>query len=282
MEIVERSPRSPRSLWESCLQITGSLRSTYESEVPPFSLRGILEHFEVDEVRERLLDRDARLLVDGGRIVIEVNLLFPKVRRRLSIAHEIAHMIVNECAGRARLSISHGDPEEEALCNRLAGELLAPAWALRGYLERSPELLAQEDSIRCSTVFRAAAAFGVSVDVICRRIFQDLRLAPPKIAIIWRERENAQKRPSERSLRICSVWRAPVTVGFVPLNKTAPKDSVISKAFQNGGFLYKEEQIAMGGLAGKFAVEAAAFKCFTSPASRTPATAVLSLLSKTS
>jgi hypothetical protein len=69
---------------------------------------------------------------------------------------------------------------------------------------------------------------------------------------------------------------------FVPLNKTASPDSVISKAFQNGGVLYREEQITMGGLTGKFAVEAAAFKCFASPTSRLPSTAILSLLCKAS
>jgi hypothetical protein len=270
-------------LLSSCVGAVEKLRSFYQTEVPPFSLQSFLDHFGVAEVRERLLDRDARLILEGGRLVIEVNVLFPKVRRRLSVAHEIAHMVVNECANRGKLCPSRNDPKEESLCNRLAGDLLVPAWALRSHLQQAPDLLLQEENlIRCSTVLSAASAFGVSVDVISRRIFQDLKLAPRRIAIIWRERENFQNRSSERGLRICSVWRSPATPGFIPLNKTAPCDSVITEAFQKGGTLFKEEEITLGGLSGRFSVEAAAFGYRSWPGSRIPSRAILSLLSQTS
>jgi Zn-dependent peptidase ImmA (M78 family) len=279
VETLGLQPPARADLSSSCMQAIEKLRSVYETSVPPFTLQGLLEHFCVAEVRERLLDRDARLIVEGGRIIIEVNSIFPKVRRRLSVAHEIGHMIVNECDGRSKLSVSHGDPSEESLCNRLAGELLVPGWALRDYLGREPELIAQGDcSIRCSTVLAAASVFGVSVDVICRRIFQDLALAPGKVAIIWRERENSRTKSSERALRICSVWRSSPNLQFIPLNKTAPAHSVISQAFRNGGLLFQEEDLTIGRLIGRFEVEAGAFKCLALPGSGTRSTAILSLL----
>jgi len=270
-------------LLSSCADAVEDFRPLYETSGPPFSLRGVLDHFRVGEVRERLLDRDARLIVEGDRAIIEVNSIFPRVRRRLSVAHEIAHMIVNECDGRSKLSVSHGDPAEESLCNRLAGELLAPDWALRNYLEREPDHLIPQGnrSIRCSTVLTAASVFGVSVDVISRRIFQDLGLAPSKVAIIWRERENSRTQSSERALRICSVWRS-LASQFIPLNKTAPAHSVIAKAFRNGGFLFQEEELTIGGLVGRFGVEAAGFKCLALPGSQTSSIAVLSLLEQVS
>jgi IrrE N-terminal-like domain len=173
VNIASSVAASPSALLRSCRKAVERLRPLYETSLPPFSLEPFLDHFGVAEVRERLLDRDARLITEGGRVVVEVNLLFPKVHRRFSIAHEIAHMIVNECAGRARLFISHGDAEEEQLCDLLAGELLVPPWALRTHIERYPELLAGEKSAHLAGVLHAARAFAVCADVVSSRVFQD-------------------------------------------------------------------------------------------------------------
>jgi len=85
----------------------------------------LLQKFDIHQVRERLLDRDARLILEGGRAIIEVNSLFTLQRRRFSIAHEIGHIILNECAGRDRFSVSYGDPTEESYCDQIAETLVA-------------------------------------------------------------------------------------------------------------------------------------------------------------
>jgi Zn-dependent peptidase ImmA (M78 family) len=237
---------------ERCVEVSQSLRWAYENEAPPFSLNQLLKHFGVADVRSRLLDRDARLVRSDGRVLIEVNSLFPVVRRRLSIAHELAHIIVNEVAGRDRYSVRQSDPREESLCNLLAGQLLSPDWAVRDYLEDARALGGWQDAVRCGTILRAASYFGVSVDVMARRMLQDLDLAPSKIAIVWRYRDSA--------LRISSSWHARHDRRFIPRNKTAPITSVLVKVYENGGVHRANEELTLGSLKGKFLIEAAGFR----------------------
>jgi len=113
-----------RTLLKRCLKAAQKLASLYRQSHTPFALPELLRKFDIHQVRERLLDRDARLILQDGRAIIEVNSLFPVERRRFSVAHEIGHIILNECAGRDRFSISHGDPTEEAYCDRIAEILL--------------------------------------------------------------------------------------------------------------------------------------------------------------
>src|SRR5258708_38757669 len=103
-----------RSLLKRCQKAARDLAPLYQQSHTSFAHPDLLEKFEIYQVRERLLDRDARLILQDGRAIIEVNSLFPMERHRFSVAHEIGHLILNECAGRDRFSISHGDPIEEA------------------------------------------------------------------------------------------------------------------------------------------------------------------------
>jgi Zn-dependent peptidase ImmA (M78 family) len=104
--------------------VAQDLAPLYQKNQIPFALPELLEMFGVHRVRERLLDRDARLILQDGRAIIEVNTLFAVERHRFGVAHEIGHLILNECAGRDRFTISHGDPVEEAYCDRIAQVLL--------------------------------------------------------------------------------------------------------------------------------------------------------------
>ena len=115
-----------RDLLKRCLKAAQNLAPLYQHGHTPYALPELLEKFDIYEVRERLLDRDARLILQDGCAIIEVNSLFPMTRRRFSVAHEIGHIILNECAGRDRFSISHGDPTEEAYCDRIAEILVSP------------------------------------------------------------------------------------------------------------------------------------------------------------
>jgi hypothetical protein len=257
---------------EKCATACSCLRWAYDDETPPFSLDRLLKYFGVAGVRSRLLDRDARLIRSDGQILIEINSLFPVVRRRLSIAHEIAHIIVNEVAGRDRYCVRHSEPNEESLCNLLAGELLAPEWAIRGFLEDAEGLGGWQETVRCRTILSAASYFGVSVDVMARRMLQDLRLAPPKVAIVWRYRDSA--------LRITSSWHAWTERQFIPRNKTAPMSSVLLKAYEEGGVHRAKEELTFGSLKGSFLIEAASFRSSMPRGGAAPTKAVLALLAR--
>jgi Zn-dependent peptidase ImmA (M78 family) len=252
---------------EQCVEAARSLRWAYQDESPPFSLKRLLQHFGVAEVRLRLLDRDARLVRSDQRILIEVNSLAPVARRRLSMAHEIAHIIVNEVAGSDRYAVSHSKPNEEALCNLLGAQLLSPDWAIRDYLERTGSLVEGPDAVRCRTILSAAEYFGVSVTVMSRRLLLDLDLAPTKIATIWRYRDGA--------LRISSAWHALHEQRYMSVGETAPLTSVL-KAFEGDGVHCATEQLTFGSLNGPFVVEAEGFR--SSPTAGIVTRAVLALL----
>lgn len=252
---------------ERCVMAARSLRWAYQDESPPFSLKRLLEHFGIEGVRLRLLDRDARLVLSDHRILIEVNSLSPVGRRRLSMAHEIAHIIVNEVAGRDRYATSQSDPNEEALCNVIGAQLLSPDWAIRDYLERTASLLEGSDAVRCRTILAAADYFGVSVTVMSRRLLLDLDLAPNKIATIWRYRDGA--------LRVSSAWHALHEQRSISLSETAPLMPVL-RAYERDGLHCATEHLSFGSMKGPFVVEAEGFR--SSPTAGIVTRAVLALL----
>src|ERR1700687_3287554 len=264
---MDRMPFDSRFV-ERCIEFSEGLRWAYENESPPFSLNRLLRHFGVAAVRLRLLDRDARLVRSDHRILIEVNSLSPLARRRLSMAHEIAHIIVNEVAGRDRYAVSHSNPNEEALCNLLGAQLLSPDWAIRDYLEQHGSLVEWQDSVRCRTILSAADYFGVSATVMTRRMLLDLDLAPTKVGTVWRYRDGA--------LRVSSAWHAPHEQRLMQLDETAPLSSVLLKAYESEGAHSATEHLTFGSLKGPFVVEAEGFR--SSPTAGIMTRAVLALL----
>lgn len=65
---------------------------------------------------------------------------------------------------------------------------------------------------------------------------------------------------------------------LIPLNKTAPSDSVIIRAFEHNGSFRRFESMKLGSIKGSFEVEAAGFMSFPMRSMAPPQRAVLSLL----
>lgn len=239
-----------------CISAAKSIAREYASLGPPFGFQLLLERFNISEVRERPLDRDAKLVFQDGHLAIEINPLFPLNRRRLSIAHELGHILINEQSGRGPLYAGHDDPSSEALCNRLAGELLAPDSAVRAYFGDQATLASWQDSVRCSTLMSGAARFGISIDAMACRVFNNLEMVPSKVALIWRYSRNSTDPRSDADLRLASAWHCIPKLGFIPRNKTASPSSVITRAFREAGVFTAEEDLRLGALTGTVSVEA--------------------------
>ena len=129
----------------------------------PFPLTPLLDYFEINDVRERPLDRDACLRVASGSFLIEVNSLYPLSVRRLGIAHEIGHLVVERCVRNGQSSLGkHCDPRIEGMCDRVARLLLTPDWALSLYLRRYRDHAnrAKRQAPK-PTITNAAKAFGI-------------------------------------------------------------------------------------------------------------------------
>jgi Zn-dependent peptidase ImmA (M78 family) len=264
-------------LESDCLCAARELSRLFARSTPPFCASWLAERFGVSEVRERPLDRDARLIRESGRLFIEVNSLFPNTRRRLSIAHEIGHLIVDRCSPMGQSHWGHENPIIESLCDRLAEHLLAPDWAVRVHFQNEPELSAWQHPIRCSSVLTGAAKFGISVDAMASRVFGEMALAPNVEAVIWRFTENANSSDSERQLRVASAWN--MKRGAISSNKIASTESVVKKAFERNGVFSGVEELPLGTRRSAHEVEAQGFGPLPSEGGDAHARAVLSLLS---
>jgi Zn-dependent peptidase ImmA (M78 family) len=267
---------SAASFLESCRIKARELTRAYASGAPPFRLEQVLGRYGIQEIRPRLLDGDARLRFENGRFVIEVNSLFPSVRQRLSIAHEIGHLILNECAGKEPTFAAHTDPVSERLCNDIAGELLVPEWALTSHVNR--ESLFSDGGMRITArdVLETAAMFEVSVEVMTKRIFSDLQLAPDTVAIVWRSKRHSKQSDSGQKLRITSAWHSQRI--YVPLNKTAAAESLVARAFETGATTHGTESVAFISPRQEFEIEAAPFASFITAKGTAPTRAVLALM----
>jgi hypothetical protein len=159
-----------------CVNAARRLSERFRQSTPPFSLGPLLEHFEVTHVRERPLDRDACLRLGSDGLFIEVNSLYPLAVRRLGIAHEIGHLIVSDCSRRGQSHWGHHDNRIESLCDRLAGLLLVPDWAVWRYIGRACQPSGRRSLIRKPTLRGAASTFRVPVKVMSLRVVQELNL----------------------------------------------------------------------------------------------------------
>jgi len=240
----------------------------YFAGSPPCKLETLYSYFGIREVRERHLDRDAQIIASGTGFVIEVNSLVSGARRRLSIAHELAHLILLEIDKDVR-----SGPRVEQLCNELAGELLVPGKMLGCTLAEQSSIEGWREHVTCSSIFNVSRRFAVSVEVAARRVFRDLDLVENGAAVIWR-----QFAESGLVLRVGSAWCSPRWNAFIPRRKRAPETSVITKAFRTEGTFVSCENLRLGSLHGKFEVHASGYMSFPLRAAMPPDRSVLSLV----
>src|SRR5437764_8656417 len=96
-------------------------------------LTACLHALNVKRVERRPLHYDAALLSEQGGYVIHVNSLYPLVRQRMSVAHELAHLLLGKAWNRPFKRQDKPDDEVERLCNQIAGRILAPDREIREF-----------------------------------------------------------------------------------------------------------------------------------------------------
>jgi Zn-dependent peptidase ImmA (M78 family) len=167
--------RMDATLEARCVGTAQRLSERFAQSAPPISLRPLLEHFEVMQVRERPLDREACLKLDTDGLIIEVNSLHTALRRRLGIAHEIGHLIVSCCSQDGHSHWGHYDNRIENLCDRLARQLLVPDWAIWQYLGQDQKVNSRRHTGKRS-LRQAASIFGIPVATMALRVAHEMNL----------------------------------------------------------------------------------------------------------
>ena len=151
---------------------------------------GLTRIKELRQIRRELLFRgddapDAILIPVAGGFTLNLRADQPKVRRRFSTAHEIAHTFFYDTDKSPPARIISQDastslsPKEEDVCSAFARELLLPAELVR------PETLALTPSNALEAVSRLAKQYEVSTEVVTRRLMSDWARLEASIAVFW-------------------------------------------------------------------------------------------------
>ena len=168
----------------------------------PRRLEEFAERFGVESVTYRPLTTsnrgsvDAMLVMADGDHTIVVDEKSTETRRRYSIAHELAHLVVLRSMGLSTSGMSvpryrqrqdgHSDPEEERLCDQIAAEILMPA---DSFIENAGKFGPSLNSLR-----NLANIYFTSITSTAIR-FTEL-LAGPGLLVRWKRSRSGSLTPS--------------------------------------------------------------------------------------
>jgi hypothetical protein len=159
------------------LAIRSIARSLLGDPAPiPTDLGLVARRLDVARVLEEPLPFDGVLMRKKNALTIKLNSLSHPRRRRFTLAHELAHVLLtNESQGTRRRSF--GGSEVERLCDIAASELLMPEGPTRRFFE---------PGVSPDSVCRFASSFEVSMQAAARRVL-DLELTDGTLLLLKRE-----------------------------------------------------------------------------------------------
>jgi hypothetical protein len=132
------------------------------------NLEALARNLGVDRIQDEELPYDGGIFREpGGRLVIKLNAYNPFTRRRFTLAHEIAHLLLDSVPGLR--STCREDPALERACDCIAAELLMPSDSATNFIRDLGGAAPEKLSI-------IAKRFGVSLHVAAIRVRHDLRL----------------------------------------------------------------------------------------------------------
>jgi IrrE N-terminal-like domain len=170
------TPRSSSSaLSRSPRQLVGPY--VERMTTPPTDLDAIARQLDVREVLSAEMHADGELRRRGAGFTIVVSSTQGAARRRFSLAHELAHVIVTRLKGR----IATGE-RLERLCDDIAAEMLMPAALFRSDAGARPDA----DQIR-----RLARRYRTSMAATAMRCAELTRISAFEYAegsVVWQKR----------------------------------------------------------------------------------------------
>lgn len=201
---------------------------------PPFRPEVLASLADIAEVRRRHMEHSARLVPEGGRLVIEVNAEHSRGRQNFSIDHEILHTLMPTYSGNEVEDHATGEfldtSEEELLCDHGASVLLLDP--------RRLEPTARELDQSLDTLFSCADIFEASLEATARAL-ASLDLWPCAF-VFWEQGfRKAERVPAgqtrlgedfslpEPLYRVQRAYVAPSFGWFIPHNKSVPAASAI-------------------------------------------------------
>lgn len=214
---------------ESAKAIAAFVRSRRAENEP---LHALASKLGVSKIIEEPLQFEGGVFVKPSGVEVKLNSNSPFVRRRFTLAHEIAHLLLGKPGLR---SASRDEPALERACDSIASELLMPLQDVSEFANSlgrpSPEKL------------RAIASrYGVSVRTAAIRVHSDLGLwkccvglweRNPEVTTTWlvgrRRWDRTEPSPntvdaalgSDSSIRLTEIWQRGPSAETVWLNLLA-------------------------------------------------------------
>jgi hypothetical protein len=152
------------------LRATAVLLNRYRSSAD--NLQTIAVRLGIQTIKEEPLPFDGGVFEVEGQSLIKINSLSPPARRRFTLAHEIAHLVLESYLpfkSMKRRSNCSANPALEDACDSLAAELLMPLDEVVPFIQslgfQSPEKLQL-----------LARRYAVSLHSAARRVHEDLHL----------------------------------------------------------------------------------------------------------
>jgi Zn-dependent peptidase ImmA (M78 family) len=131
-------------------------------------VRSVAASLGVARIVEEPMSVDGAVLVDGEHgLTIKINSRCGAERRKFTLAHEVAHLLLSEVV-HGQAPCRRGRPLEDA-CDAIAAELLMPAEEAVPFVKRQGE--SSPEKLRL-----IAEAFGVSLHVAALRVHEDFKL----------------------------------------------------------------------------------------------------------
>ena len=201
----------------------------------PVGLLALAREIGITRVQRIQDGPDGVLVRRGSGYVIGVNARHSSNRQRFTIAHEIAHRLVNqtlltgpasiEARSTGSLKSQSSSAQIERLCDIAAAELLLPA-----------RLLQKDDLVNVEPSLAALVKIARSYDVSSQAA--GIRLIEGgwwnAVFTLW----SCQVVPETSKARIRAKWSAaPENLSWlVPQNRSLPRDSVFRKAFESSAY----------------------------------------------
>ncbi|MDA2913860.1 ImmA/IrrE family metallo-endopeptidase [Acidobacteriia bacterium AH_259_A11_L15] len=184
--------------------------------VPGETLESIARRLGIEQIVEEDLPFEGGIFESDAGLIIKLNSLSPYVRRRFTLAHEVAHLLLSGTFGPLpqEKGLCTEDEDLERACDALAAELLMPTKDTVSYVSR----LGRASTENLRTVARR---FGVSLQVAARRVLQDMTIWKEPFGL-WRwdrgprevwfvgKRPWSTKRPSFRAFDLARESSRPI------------------------------------------------------------------------
>lgn len=186
--------------------------------VPPVDLARLAREVRIERVRELDIRLDGQLVaLEGGGYEVILSRNAPTTRKRFTLAHEIAHVLL---AAEGR-DAGCGDAAVEELCNAMAAELLMP----HSFLEMA---LQPREPLTVALLRQMARRFQCSLEAMAWRVFNSGHRRGA--LFIWRVAAEAGEPTLELS-GLPQTWglRLPLKRGAV----LSPKDLLWHELMEN-------------------------------------------------